>query len=94
MTTIEYKSVKTRKIHRCFSCARDFPAGTIMFAWSVVDYGDFNNGYTCDTCDKIHDINRHDLDDGIPEDYVFECLDKNQTPEMYLEFLNAKTAQQ
>lgn len=90
MTTLEYRSVKTRKIHRCFSCSRDFPTGTIMFSWSVVDYGDFNNGYTCDTCDKIHDINKHDLDDGIPEDYVRECLEPHQTPEQYLESLVSK----
>ena len=90
MTTLKYKSVKTRKINRCFSCLRDFPIGTIMFRWSVVDYGDFNNGHTCETCDKIHDINRGDLDDGIPEGYVHECLSIGETPEMYLNNLKPK----
>lgn len=79
------KDVKIRKEHRCFSCFRKFTIGTIMDKWTWLIDSTWNSGYTCKTCQDIHDIHRDDFDsDGIPEGYVNECLNKDETPEMYL----------
>jgi hypothetical protein len=52
-----------------------------MFYWFVVDGGDTNSGYYCLTCDAIiHKNNDDEIDGG----YVFNALEKNQTPEDYL----------
>ena len=85
--TLHYDKVKTRKEHRCFSCYRKFPIGTLLFRWSSVYDSQVNNGYTCETCHQIHAVTqRWDGFDGegIPEQYVSECLNKGQTPEQYL----------
>lgn len=91
------KIVTTKKAHTCFSCLRKFDAGTQMDKWSCVYEGSWNSGYTCMTCDEIHDIQRKidywmgDFVDGIPEGYVNECLDPGQTPEDYLLSIKTKS---
>ena len=46
------KWVKTRKPHRCFGCAREFPSSSAMLFEVCVDDGIFNL-YLCETCDKV-----------------------------------------
>ena len=84
------KIVKVRKPHKCFSCFREFGNGKQMDKWSGVYDGVWNSGYTCLTCHEIHNHKsiREDFYEGIPEGFVHECLEKDQTPEMYLEYLN------
>lgn len=80
------KIVKVRKEQQCFSCFRKFPKGTQMDSWSWCLDGDWNHGYTCETCVKIIDAHRYSEEfiDGVPEGYVLECLEQGQTPEEYL----------
>ena len=89
--TFEYKLVTTRKEHKCWSCLRRIPAKSKMYKWACVDSGDFNNGYTCETCDEIIDLlNKEERWDGYYDHgYIEECL-LNQTPEQYLEELKSK----
>lgn len=83
--TLKYQKVKTRKTHKCFSCYRKFEPGTTMFYWFVVDGGDTNSGYYCLTCDAIiYKKNEDEIDEG----YVYNALEKNQTPEDYLNTIN------
>lgn len=85
-TTLTDKIVVTRKPHVCFSCFRKFPKGTEMRYWSGVSQGDFNSVYSCHTCEKIMD-KMEQYDDGYPEGFVRDMLEKDQTPEQLLESL-------
>lgn len=58
------KMVKTRKPHRCFGCAREFPAGTEMRFDVCVDDGIFNC-YLCKTCVDVVQDYGNELDDGF-----------------------------
>lgn len=80
--TLSYKQVKTKKRHLCFSCLRYFPLNTLMYKWSCIYEGDFNYGYTCSTCDELHELSG---ENEFEEGFVREGLDKNQTPEQLLE---------
>ena len=80
---IKSNTVTTRKSHQCFSCLRTFPANTKMNAWAGKYQGDFNSGYSCMTCVEI--MNSCEDEDGYPEGFVNDMLEKGQTPEQLLE---------
>ncbi len=88
-TTLTNKNVVIRKEHLCFSCHRRFPIGTKMRYWTGLVEGDFNSVYSCETCDEIIKLTpREFFDDGIiPDGFVRETLNKNQTPEELLQIL-------
>ena len=48
--TLEHKSVKIRKPHKCFGCGRKMPKGTNMDKITQVDNGEFFHGYYCLVC--------------------------------------------
>ena len=56
--TLRYKTVKTRKAHRCFGCGRLFPKGAIMEFSVFADNGTLNNCYLCQTCLDVLDERR------------------------------------
>ena len=56
-----------------------------MRYWSGLHEGDFGAFYSCNTCEKI--IDKLPSEDGIPEGYVNEMLNKDQSPEQFLETL-------
>lgn len=87
--TLDYKQVTIRKSHQCFSCFRQFNPGTILVKWAGTFEGDFCHGYICLTCEQI--MNKQPLDsyeEGYAEGHVHEQLNKNQTPEEFLETLS------
>lgn len=89
----ETKQVKIRKGRRCFFCYRCFPVGTLMTMQSGIHEYQHYHIYTCDTCEEIKSkITDYDaVDDGYPEGYVHEMLEKGETSEQLLEELkNAK----
>lgn len=49
---ISTKDVVTRKPHRCFGCAREFPSGISMRKDFVADYKPFT-AYLCGTCRQV-----------------------------------------
>lgn len=80
-TVLKELNVKTRKIHRCFSCLRIFPKGTLMTYQVGIFEGDFCTTYACSTCLEIMKLS----DDCEWEGgYVDEYLQENQTPEELL----------
>lgn len=83
-TTLKDKEVKIKKERQCFSCYRKFPIGTTMHYWAGIYEGDFSSVYLCLTCQKIMDA---DSENEFPEGFVYDCLDKGETPEQYLEKL-------
>ena len=82
--TLQYKKVRTRKEHQCYSCFRKFEPKTKMNYWAGIYEGDFGSVYWCETCDKIMQL---DEEFEYPEGFVHEMLDKNQTPEDLLNSL-------
>ena len=50
-TCLSYKVVQTRKPHRCYGCAKLFPAGSILAYQFEVDGGDIGSYYLCQDCD-------------------------------------------
>lgn len=48
---IAHKYVKTRKPHKCFGCAREFPKGSILNREAVADGGTVFTAYVCPTCE-------------------------------------------
>ena len=49
---ISTKDVVTRKPHRCFGCAREFPFRTKMQKDFIVDGKPFTS-YLCETCQEV-----------------------------------------
>ncbi len=86
MTILQTKAVKVRKNRQCFSCLRVFPIGTQMTYQANIYEGDFCQVYWCETCGSImNKFNGTDTaSEGFPEGFVFEGLNKGQTPEDYL----------
>ena len=82
MTCLSNKDVKIRKDRKCFSCYRKFPKGTTMNYWVSIYEGDFCAVYCCLTCKEICNLVKEE--DGYPEGYVGETLEKGQTPEQIL----------
>jgi len=57
MTILTSKTVKARKPHHCYGCAREMPAGTTMQVCSGFDEGHAFRDYWCPVCDeycKLH----------------------------------------
>lgn len=85
------KVVKTRKPHRCTACLRTFPAGSIMKRQvHTEDY--FQTWNECQTCMQI--LSRHytyfadNHCDNVEEGCVKDALEKDQTPEQLLKYLD------
>lgn len=53
---IQSKTVKTRKPHTCFGCAREFPKGTNMQREAVKDCGSVFTAYMCSSCYEYIDL--------------------------------------
>jgi len=78
METLQHKKVKTRKIHSCYGCAREFPEGTLMYYHVQVDGGDLLSSYWCDICISVWErymspgdtIDEGELMQEYPEEYV------------------------
>lgn len=87
MTCLKNKTVLTKKMHRCFSCIRSFPAKTKMNYWVGIYEGDFNALYACVTCVEIMNMRQDENADGFEHGFVNEMLEKDQTPEQLLEEL-------
>jgi hypothetical protein len=84
--TLTNKIVQIRKPHICFSCLRKFEIGSKMRYWSGICEGDFGSSYCCIICDTIIDL--LDIEeDYYPEGYVDEMLNKDETPEQFLDNL-------
>jgi len=45
--------VKTRKIHNCWGCTKEYPIGTMMSKTTTIDSGKIVHSYWCDICDKF-----------------------------------------
>jgi len=54
---LQNKMVTTRKEHRCFGCARQFPNGSQLKYTVSVDSGDFLASYWCPVC--VEYMQRH-----------------------------------
>lgn len=48
---IAHKYVKTRKPHKCFGCAREFPKGSILKREAVAEDGTVFTAYMCPDCE-------------------------------------------
>lgn len=48
---IAHKYVKTRKPHKCFGCAREFPKGSVLNREAVEDGGTVFTAYMCSDCE-------------------------------------------
>jgi hypothetical protein len=86
--TIKSKKVCTKKIHRCFSCERGFPAKTQMHYWVGLFEGQFCDSYSCVTCDEIMAMDRSTYP--FEYGYVNEGKSGDETPEEFLEKLKLK----
>lgn len=65
-TFLDHRSVKTRKQHQCWGCARMIPAGSQMDVTVSVDMGSASSAYWCLVCQDVTDqIDRDDIEDGI-----------------------------
>ena len=64
MDTLSQKTVKTKKPHHCWGCAKEFPTGTELLKSVSVDQGEFSSSYWCKACEEIMD----DLEDWQKED--------------------------
>lgn len=53
MDQLTLKTVKTRKPHNCWGCAKEYPAGTEMKYSVAVDQGEFSAAYWCEDCEII-----------------------------------------
>ena len=53
MDQLTLKTVKTRKPHNCWGCAKEFPAGTEMTYSVSVDQREFSSCYWCKDCEEI-----------------------------------------
>lgn len=81
--TLSHRLIKkTRKPHKCLLCLRQIPAASSMMYWVGKYEGDFCYSYSCMTCDEI---TKYGHEHEFCEGYVYEMLDKNETPEMLLE---------
>ena len=61
-TLISEKWVKTRKPHKCFGCAKEYPKGSYMSRSSVTDCGTVWESYLCEVCQEYaaQNIDRYD----------------------------------
>lgn len=60
-----------------------------MHYWSGIYDGDFGSVHYCRTCEDIMNLSEPD-DEGWPEGFVREMLDKDQTPEQLLEVMKSE----
>jgi len=80
-TILKNLKVLTRKVHRCDSCLRKFPAYTKMQYQACVFDGDFCTTYMCETCQEIFKLSS---ENEWSSGEVDNQLDANQTPEELL----------
>ncbi len=75
MDVLSWKTVKTRKPHRCFGCGKEYPYGSIMLYGTFADNGFIYKNYWCNICNEW--CERHDkpLEAHRCEDVLFEDPD-------------------
>ena len=56
-TILRWQEVKTRKPHRCFGCAKEYPPKSKMIDASYADNNTVYSCYWCRTCEEY--IHRH-----------------------------------
>jgi len=88
--TISNKIVKIRKERECLSCLRKLPVGAEMNRWVGIYEGDFSTTYLCIPCRDYIQENRESVEDGIPEGFVNELREKEETIEQCLERISRK----
>ena len=66
--------VKTRKPHRCWGCARPFPAGSELQSTTAVFDNAIATTYWCEVCfEYMRGRPAGDFDDGISEGELKDC---------------------
>ena len=92
--TLTDKWVVTRKPHQCIGCFRNFQPEERMRYWVGIYEGDFGSCYTCKTCHTcIAHLEPDAWGGGYEAGFVSDRLEKGQTPEQFLEELEAKKAE-
>ncbi len=74
---LSHKIVTTRKKHKCWGCAKEYPKGSRLGVINSVDQGQFHVGYWCEICREYWDKYMS----GGDEIYVGEL--KDQDPEAW-----------
>lgn len=87
-TCLKSKNVKILKPRICFACQRKFPVGSKMNYYVGIFDGDFQTSYSCPACVEI--MNAFESPDGYEEGFVKEMLEKDQTPEQYVEKMKSE----
>ena len=65
MSFFNYKTVITRKDHKCTGCLDIIPAGEKAEKFSGIYDGDFNHGYLCLVCNEVlKDLGEVELSEG------------------------------
>jgi len=74
------KTVKTRKPHRCFGCAKTYPAGSFLRYSSGVGEDGIWSTYFCSVCreiwDQIHTLDRFAYESILEGDLFAESPDE------------------
>ena len=82
--------VKTRKIHECIMCQRNFSKYTYMESQIINDNGNIYTIYICMTCKNIMDFIDPNINGHYEEGCIYiemEAYDFEGTPEQFLEYL-------
>ena len=53
MIQLDFKTVKTRKPHKCWGCEETYPIGTEMECITSKDGGEFITAYWCKICQAV-----------------------------------------
>jgi hypothetical protein len=62
---ITQKVVKTRKSHKCWGCAKEFPIGSTLLTLVEKDNGLINKSYWCSSCRIIINSDPESYVDGV-----------------------------
>lgn len=54
LETLRYKLVRTRKPHKCWGCAVEYPKGTEMHSICVADGGEMSSYHYCKVCEAYY----------------------------------------
>jgi len=67
---LRWQEVKTRKPHKCFGCAKEYPINTKMINASYAEDGTVNSCYWCITClEYMHQYFEYDDETDYGEIY-------------------------
>lgn len=66
MDILQNKIITTRKPHKCWGCAEEFPSGSKLRKYVAVDNGEFQASYYCPDCDeRVTEIDDYVLQEGF-----------------------------